>query len=434
MTKTIIPAGLSAAYHLARFGYRVTVFEGGDELGGLLRTGIPRFRLPADVLDSEIDRIISLGVEVETNHRIDRQRLLDLARAHDTVLVATGLQELRDLRLGVGDATGVEQGIDFLDRSHRGNVRVDGERVVVVGGGNTAIDAARSALRLGAESARVVYRRTRREMPAIAEEIEEALEEGVAIDYLTQPIQLQPLGGNGAGGAATSSGGAYRLTCRQMELGEPDESGRRRPVEIERSDFEVECDRVILALGQSPDLSVFPEGTEVREGGELLGLLETPVYAVGDLATNDGTVAGAIGSGRRSAFHIHNSLAGAGLEITAHARARPDVDTWNDEVIRADALKLHLFERAPSAEGESIAMTQRRSTFDEIHMGLADADEAKRCLSCGVCNECDLCVTFCPEGVLKRVGHDLVFDYAYCKGCGICVTECPRNVVFMSQL
>jgi 2-oxoacid:acceptor oxidoreductase gamma subunit (pyruvate/2-ketoisovalerate family) len=429
------PAGLSAAYHLARFGYRVTVFEGGPELGGLLRTGIPRFRLPADVLDEEIGRVLALGVKAELNHSIDRQRLLDLAREHDTVLVATGLQELRGLRLGVGDADGVEQGIDFLDQSHRGQVRVDGEQVVVVGGGNTAMDAARSALRLGATSARVVYRRTRQEMPAIAEEIEEALEEGVAIDFLTQPIQLQPVGGNGTGGnGSPGAGGAYQLTCRQMELGDPDESGRRRPVEIQGSDFEIECDRVILALGQSPDVSVFPEGTEVREGEELLGLLETPVYAVGDLATNNGTVAGAIGSGRRSAFHIHNSLAGAGLEITEHAAARRDVDTWNDEVIRADALRLHLFERAPSSEGESIAMTQRRSTFDEIHMGLTEPEEAKRCLSCGVCNECDLCVTFCPEGVLKRVGHDLVFDYAYCKGCGICVTECPRNVVFMSHL
>jgi Pyruvate/2-oxoacid:ferredoxin oxidoreductase delta subunit len=191
---------------------------------------------------------------------------------------------------------------------------------------------------------------------------------------------------------------------------------------------------VILALGQSPDVSVFPEGTEVREGDELLGILERPVFAVGDLATNDGTVAGAIGSGRRVAMHIHQTLTGE-IVLTGEAtRVRSDVDQWNDEVIKSDALRMHLFERLPADSGTGVDMDRRLTTFDEIHSGLETAEEAKRCLSCGVCNECDLCVTYCPEGVLKRVGHQLVFDYAYCKGCGICVTECPRNVVFMSHL
>ena len=440
------PAGLSAAYQLARLGYGVTIYESGSEIGGLLRTGIPEFRLPEDVLDREIGRILGLGVRVVTEHPIDRPTLLDLTRRVDAVLVATGLQELRGLRLGVGDSDAVEQGIDFLDRTHRNEVRVDGEDVVVVGGGNTAMDAARSALRLGASSVRVVYRRTRNEMPAIREEIDEALEEGVPIDFLTQPIILRPDesdGSNGAHGAGGTDGAGgldgkrrrvYHLVCRRMELGEPDESGRRRPVEIQGSDFEIPCHRVILALGQSPDMSVFPEGTEVREGERLLGLLETPVFAVGDLATNDGTVAGAIGSGRRSAFQIHTALSGEHLTITEHAAARRDVDVWHDDVIRADAMRLHLFERLAVTEGDAVAPELRRSTFDEIHTGLTDAAEAKRCLSCGVCNECDLCVTYCPEGVLKRVGHDLVFDYAYCKGCGVCVTECPRNVILMSHL
>jgi 2-oxoacid:acceptor oxidoreductase gamma subunit (pyruvate/2-ketoisovalerate family) len=429
------PAGLSAAYQLARLGYGVTIYESGPEIGGLLRTGIPQFRLPEDVLDREIGRVLGLGVRVVTEHPIDRPTLLDLTRGVDAVLVATGLQELRGLRLGVGDSEAVEQGIDFLDRTHRNEVRVDGEDVVVVGGGNTAMDAARSALRLGAGSVRVVYRRTRNEMPAIREEIDEALEEGVPIDFLTQPIVLRPDesdGANGAGGGKRRR--VYHLVCRRMELGEPDESGRRRPVEIQGSDFELPCHRVILALGQSPDMSVFPEGTEVREGERLLGLLETPVFAVGDLATNDGTVAGAIGSGRRSAFQMHTALSGEHLTITEHAAARRDVDVWHDDVIRADAMRLHLFERLAVSEGDAVAPELRRSTFDEIHTGLTDATEATRCLSCGVCNECDLCVTYCPEGVLKRVGHELVFDYSFCKGCGVCVTECPRNVILMSHL
>jgi heterodisulfide reductase subunit A-like polyferredoxin len=219
-----------------------------------------------------------------------------------------------------------------------------------------------------------------------------------------------------------------------MELGDADESGRRAPIGIAGSDFELGCHRVILALGQSPDVSVFPEGTEVREGSQLLGLLETPLFAIGDLATRDGTVAGAIGSGRRSAVHIHNVLSGESERITEHAEALRDVDVVCDEVICADAMRLHLFERQPVADGDTLDMSRRRSTFDEVHMGLEDVDEAARCLSCGVCNECDACCTYCPEGVLKRVGDGLEFDYSYCKGCGVCVAECPRNVIFMSHL
>jgi 2-oxoacid:acceptor oxidoreductase gamma subunit (pyruvate/2-ketoisovalerate family) len=421
------PAGLTAAYHLARFGYSVKVFESGPEAGGLLRTGIPEFRLPEDVVAREIDRIFDLGVELTTNHRIDRQALLDLARNHDAVLVATGLQEQRDLRLGMDGTLAVVQGIDFLDHVHRKDVRVDGEDILVIGGGNTAMDAARSALRLGAKSVRVVYRRSREEMPAIREEIDEAVEEGIVLELLTQPVALREEPSDGIRRH-------HRVTCRRMQLGEPDESGRRAPIEIANSDFEIACHRVILALGQSRDVSVFPEGTEVREGSQLLGLLETPLFAIGDLATGDGTVAGAIGSGRRTAVHIHNALSGEQVSMTEHAEALRDVDVWSDDVIRADAMKLHLFERHAKSEGDSLAMTERRSTFDEVHMGLEDTSEATRCLSCGVCNECDLCCTYCPEGVLKRVGHRLEFDYAYCKGCGVCMAECPRNVIFMSHL
>lgn len=428
------PAGLAAAYQLRRLGYGVTLYESGEELGGLLRTGIPAYRLPPDVLDREIGRILALGVEVETGKPVDRPVLFHLARTYDAVLVATGLQELRALRLGTADTDAVVQGIDFLDHARRGEVRVDGEDVVVVGGGNTAMDAARSALRLGAASVRVVYRRTLKEMPAIREEIDQAIEEGVEIDFLTLPVafaEADPVHGP-ASGRGDKPG--YRLVCRRMELGEPDESGRRRPVEVPGSDFELGCRRVILALGQSPDLAVFPEGTEVREGQELLGLLEKPVFAVGDLATGDGTVAAAIGSGRRAALHIHEVLAGESVEASEHAAEQRPVDVWRDEVIRAGAMKLHLFERQRGAAGAALPPRKRRSSFDEIHQGLTDPSEAKRCLSCGVCNECDLCVTYCPEGVLKRVGHQFVFDYSFCKGCGVCAAECPRNVIFMSHL
>jgi 2-oxoacid:acceptor oxidoreductase gamma subunit (pyruvate/2-ketoisovalerate family) len=208
------PAGLAAAYHLALYGYGVTLYEAGSELGGLLRTGIPEFRLPAAVLDRELDRVLDLGVEAVTGVFINRERLLELARNHDAVLVATGLQELRALRLGVGEVEMVSQGIDFLDQVRSGvPIRVDGEDVVVVGGGNTAMDAARTALRLGAASVRVVYRRTRKEMPAIAEEIEEALEEGVEMSSLFPAIGSFWLSGS-------------RPTCRCSPRGR--RSGRER--------------------------------------------------------------------------------------------------------------------------------------------------------------------------------------------------------------
>ncbi|MHC4804436.1 MAG: 2-oxoacid:acceptor oxidoreductase family protein, partial [Planctomycetota bacterium] len=249
------PAGLSAAYQLGRLGYDVTIFEGGPEIGGLLRTGIPPYRLPRDVTDREIERILDLGGKVETNRRIDKQALLGIANDCDAVLVATGLQQLRDLNLGSSEDGTVMQGIDFLDLANEEKIRVDGEEIVVAGGGNTAFDAARSSLRLGAKSVRIVYRRTRDEMPAIKEEIEEAIEEGIKIDYLTQPLNISP----------SVKGSGYTLTCRPMELGEPDDSGRRRPVEVRGMDFDLHCDRVFLALGQSAELSIFPEGTEVHE-------------------------------------------------------------------------------------------------------------------------------------------------------------------------
>lgn len=423
------PAGLTAAYHLARFGYPVTVYEGGEKLGGLLRTGIPGYRLPEEVLDRELDRILSLGVQARTGQRIDRQGLLDLTHRHDAILVATGLQELRGLQLGVENGGALTQGIDFLARSKESPERLDDEDVIVVGGGNTAVDAARTALRLGASSVRIVYRRTRFEMPAIQEEIDQALDEGIELLQLLLPVSLERRGEDDSGQTV------YALTCRSMELGEADDSGRMRPIEIPGSDFDLSAHRVILALGQSADLSVFPDGTEVHEGERLIGLLEKPVFAIGDLATGDGTVASAIGSGRRAALHIHETLSGELIDGQEEpSEARRHVDVWSEEVVKPEAMKLHLFERQGMAHGEQLKPWQRTWNFEEVHHGLPDLSEAKRCLSCGGCNECDRCVTYCPEGVLKRVGSAFEFDYSYCKGCGVCAAECPRNVIFMSHL
>lgn len=415
------PAGLSCAYHLARLGYRVTIHEACRELGGVLRTGIPSYRLPRDVLDREISFILRHGVEARTDQRIDRQTLLDMTHTHAAVFVATGLQEARALNLGQLTSDISIQGIDFLDRVRRGEESLTGQRVVVIGGGNTAMDAARSARRIGARGVQILYRRTRAEMPAIAEEIDEALEEGIELSELVAPLRLH----------ADALGPV--LTCQRMRLGEPDASGRRTPVPIESEDaqFEVRCDRVILALGQTPELSIFPEGADVREGEKLLGLTAAPVFAGGDFATNEGTVTAAIGSGRRAALHMHRTLTGEDL-----------FPPQPPEVAGPEHITMHIFGHAQRERGVVVPAQMRQGSFTEVRLGLMDepghaaaAIEASRCMSCGVCNECDRCLTYCPEGIMRfRGNRDYEFDYDYCKGCGICASQCPRGVVYMAEL
>jgi NADPH-dependent glutamate synthase beta subunit-like oxidoreductase/Pyruvate/2-oxoacid:ferredoxin oxidoreductase delta subunit len=414
---------LSAAYHLARLGYAVTLIEAGEEWGGVLRTGIPAYRLPRDVLNREIDFILNLGIAARTGQTVNRNELLTLTKEFSAVFLATGLQEARSLQLSPaqgGSSDVVLQGIEFLDRARNEAISVYGEYVLVIGGGNTAIDAARSARRLGAREVRVVYRRTRQEMPAIAEEIEAAIEEGIRIDELVSPLRLQ------------LDGAAPYLTCQRMRLGAPDETGRAAPVaEIsEDAYFDLRCDRVILALGQSADLSILPEGAELRHDNALLGLTGAPVFCGGDFAGNDGTVAAAIGSGRKAAWHIHRTLTG---EDMLPQQTRP--------VAGPEHITTHVFTHVPRHPGSTILPGVRRRSFAEVHRGFEeDAElstavmEAQRCFSCGVCNECDRCVCYCPEGILTRADSEYRFDYDYCKGCGVCAAQCPRGVIYMAEL
>lgn len=415
------PAGLSAAYHAARLGYPVTIYEGDEELGGVMRTGIPSYRLPREVLDHEIDYILQHGVTAETGTLVDKAGLLGLSREFAAVFVATGLRDLRAVDLGPGAEDVVVQGIEFLDRVRREDISYKGLDVLVVGGGNTAMDAARSARRIGARSVRVVYRRTRAEMPAIAEEIEEGLEEGIVVDELVSPVRLH------------HDGLGTVLTCNRMRLGAPDASGRPHPIPETSEDavFDLRCDRVILALGQSADLSILPEGAEVREGGELLGLTGAPIFCGGDFASNEGTVTAAIGSGRTAAWHLHKTLTGEDL---FPASVEP--------VAGPEKMTMHVFSRCPSDPGKTVPPEVRRHSFTEVRRGLNDegdknaaVTEAERCFSCGVCNLCDRCLTYCPEGILVRDGEDgYRFEYDYCKGCGICATQCPRGVIYMAEL
>jgi len=416
------PAGLSTAYHLARLGYPVTLYEAGDELGGVLRTGIPSYRLPRDVLDEEINYILDYDISVHTGCQLHREDMLRLSREFQAVFVATGLQNVSDLNLGDSASVAPVQGLHFLEKVRKGNERLDGQRVIVIGGGNTAMDAARSALRIGASEVRVVYRRTRSEMPAIHEEIEQALEEGIILDELISPVSLN------------DPGNGPVLTCQGMKLGPPDDSGRPRPVADTSPEarFDLPCDLVILALGQSHDISILPEGSVIKEGEALLGLSGAPFFVGGDFATNEGTVSAAIGCGVRAARHIHRTLSGEDL-----------FPPEEHPIASSDQIKFSRFAHESSVEVNTLSPAVRRRCFEEVHLGFqagpdgeGAVSEALRCLSCGVCNKCDRCLEYCPEGILRRSDEKdgYVFDLEYCKGCGVCMTACPRGAIYMAEL
>jgi Pyruvate/2-oxoacid:ferredoxin oxidoreductase delta subunit len=217
-----------------------------------------------------------------------------------------------------------------------------------------------------------------------------------------------------------------------MKLGEPDESGRPRPVADtgEDAQFDIVCDSVILALGQTRDISILPEGSEISDGESVLGLSGAPLFAGGDFATNEGTVTAAIGSGRKAALHIHRTLTGEDLFASP---AQP--------VASPDQITMHVFSHESRRDGGMINARDRRRSFTEVRVGYRDnpaehpaVAEAQRCFSCGVCNTCDRCLEYCPEGILLRDGDGYRFDYGYCKGCGVCASVCPRGVIYMSQL
>ena len=439
------PAGLSAAYHLARLGHPVIMLEAAPELGGLLRLGIPAYRLPPAVLEREVAFILGHGVEARTGRRVDRAALGGLAREHAAVLVATGQQSLRALDISGAPAGLVEQGLDFLARARAGPEDLSEEAVVVAGGGNTAVDAARTAVRLGARDVRIVYRRTRAEMPAIADEVDEALEEGVVVDELLAPVEL------------CRRDGRSGLVCRRMTLGAPDESGRPRPVAVEGEEafVEISCDRLLLAVGQEGDLSLLPPAADPLRGPLFLDGAAAPVFVCGDLAGGEGTVAAAVGSGRRAALAIHAALAGCADAAAAEqlTGAQPedappqgaplaDAPPQDAPLAGPDTVHLGAFPPLPREPVSLLSPRARRRGFAEVRRGFAELPghdavraEAGRCLSCGACAACDLCVISCPEGVLERAqGCPPAADYDYCKGCGLCAVACPRGVLFTAAI
>jgi glutamate synthase (NADPH/NADH) small chain len=298
------PSGLTAAYYLKNYGHAVTLYEMHDKLGGMLLWGIPEYRLPEKILQREIKTILDMGVEVKLTTSIGGDlKLSELRRKHDAVYISIGAQKGSGMPIDGMDAPGVLIGVEFLERINEGERPDLGRRVTVVGGGNTAMDVCRSAVRLGSEDVRVLYRRTEKEMPAAHEEVEEAREEGVEFDFLVAPEKIE----RGSEG--------LEITCIRMELGEPDESGRRRPVPIEGSEFTVTADTCIMAIGQYVDASAMEEAgvkvtrwqtAEVDE--ETLSTSVEGIFAGGDCMTGPDDAIRAIADGKKAAYAIHRYL------------------------------------------------------------------------------------------------------------------------------
>jgi 2-oxoacid:acceptor oxidoreductase gamma subunit (pyruvate/2-ketoisovalerate family) len=406
------PAGLSAAYELARSGHAPTIFDAEQKLGGVLHTGIPTYRLPRAPLEREIADVVALGVELRLGQALSGKEIAGLLRRYDAVILALGLQRPRELAVPGRRLAGVEQGLAFLRRVNvDGDARLTG-RVVVLGGGNTAIDCARSALRAGAAAVTVAYRRSRAELPAIPEEVAEAEAEGVAFAFLKAPV--------GFSGVGRVDG----VELEEMELGPADASGRQAPVPTGRRRT-IACDAVLMALGQSADETVLPQGWSLREGHAWSDDGPLPVFAAGDLATGDGTVAHAIGDGRRVALR---ALAALGEAVPAEPRLRPD------RAVPPSAMRFHHFPGKRAAREASRPGPDAIRSFDEVQLGLPDGAEAGRCLSCGHCTSCDTCLVYCPEAVIARLGSGYTVDLDYCKGCGVCAAECPRGGIEMGAI
>jgi 2-oxoacid:acceptor oxidoreductase delta subunit (pyruvate/2-ketoisovalerate family) len=435
------PAGMSCAFHLAKLHYRVTVFESFSLAGGVLRFGIPSYRLPKGVLDRELSDIEALGVEIRRGISLSKPLKIEDLKDFQAIFIATGAHQTRGLSIPGEKGRGVYQGLDFLKKiSLKARVKL-GEKIAVIGGGNTAVDVARSAVRLG-KKATILYRRSKEEMPAFQEEIAEALEEGVKIRYLVNPIHIH------------QKDSLKRLECLRMALGEKDESGRRRPVPIPNSNFSLEVENVIIAAGEEIEFSYLPKGMERREGIVLTQRDGSTgikgVFAGGDLTSNQRTVAHAIGSGKKAAMAIDchlrgkNSeeairqvLIGEGPSLSIFRYLHPDERPMNSHVVAFEELNADYFELAERKRESKRSIKERVKGFEEVTSTLGEdsaSEEAKRCFSCGTCNECENCYVFCPDGsVLKGETLSHQVDYDFCKGCGICFTECPRGAISLRE-
>lgn len=404
------PSGMSAAYHLRRLGHRVTVKEAGPMMGGMMRFGIPKYRLPRDILDAEMARIVDMGVRVELNAKVGNIAQSMKDGRFDAAFLAVGAHIAKRAFIPAKDSSRILDAVSVL-RSMEGEERpMLGRRVVVYGGGNTAIDVARTAKRLGATEAIIVYRRNRERMPAHDFEMEEALQEGVMVKWLSTIRQ--------------ADGGA--LTIEKMVL---DDKGNPQPT----GEFEtLETDSLVLALGQDVDLSLLEgvSGLEIRDGVVQIDpatmMTGCPgLFAGGDMVPAERNVTVAVGHGKKAARHIDAWLRGI----------RPDAAAKHDPAA-FERLNPWYYSDAPKTMRPLLELARRTSSFDEVQGGLTEENalfEARRCLSCGNCFECDNCYGVCPDNAVIKLGpgRRFQFNYDYCKGCGVCAAECPCGAIDM---
>jgi 2-oxoacid:acceptor oxidoreductase delta subunit (pyruvate/2-ketoisovalerate family) len=394
------PSGLSCGYQLARRGYKVTVFDALPKPGGMMLAGIPEYRLPRRILDSEIEEIKNVGVEIELNTRV---KSLDSLFKQGYNAIFLGLGAHQGLKLGVEgeNLPGVIESVEFLRRANLGEKINVGERVGVIGGGNVAIDSARMSLRFGAKKVTIFYRRSRAEMPASPEEIEDAIKEGIEVIYLAAPSKV------------SRENNTLELECVRMELGEPDASGRPRPIPVKESEFITELDTLLAAIGQRPEVPA-ELGVEIEKGNLIKVNAEMKtsregVFAGGDCVIGPASVIESIAAGNQAAVAIDNYLQGRPLAPVAKPA----------HVVDFKELNLNYLEQ--------------KTRLNWINDTESAMEEAKRCFSCGYCNLCGNCWLFCPDMAVKRVNEHYEIDYDYCKGCGICSHECPCSLISMVE-
>jgi len=403
------PSGLAAAYHLARLGHAVEIHEAGPFAGGMMRFGIPQYRLPRDVLNAEVKRILDLGVVLRLDTKVSNIADTMKAGGFDAAFLAVGAHIGKRAYIPAGDATRVLDAVSVLRSMEGQDKPLLGRRVVVYGGGNTAIDVARTAKRMGAEEAIIVYRRNREKMPAHDFEVEEALQEGVMIKWLSTIKQA----------------GEGEITVEKMVL---DDKGFPQPT----GEFEkLEADSVVLALGQDVDLGLLDgvPGLEVKDGVVQVApnmMTGHPgIFAGGDMVPSERTVTVGVGHGKKAARNIDAWLRGEAVAVKA-----------KHELATFEKLNTWYYSEAPHMVRPVLDIIRRQSTFDEVVQGLDETNalfEARRCLSCGNCFECDNCYGVCPDNAVIKLGPGkrFEFNFDYCKGCGVCAAECPCGAIGM---
>ena len=403
------PSGLACAYHLALLGHSVTIYEAGPMAGGMMRFGIPKYRMPRDVLDAEIKRITDMGVRIELNQKVADLDEAMRAGKFDAVFLAVGAHLAKRAYIPAGDASKILDALQLLRGVETGEQPLLGRRVLIYGGGNTAMDVARSAKRLGATDAIVVYRRTRANMPAHDFEVQEAMDEGVMFKWLST-IKAEDKG---------------KFTVEKMRL---DEHGKAQPT----GEFDtIEADSCVLALGQDVDLSFLSrvDGLKVTDGvvevGPDMMTGHRGVFAGGDMVPAERTVTVAVGHGKKAARYIDGYL-----------RGKPYKPAPKHELAKAENLNTWYYTDAPATVQPALDEARRLSSFEEVVGGLDESNalfEARRCLSCGNCFECDNCFGVCPDNAVIKLGQGnrFKFNYDYCKGCGMCSTECPCGAIRM---